>query len=165
MGVEPLTHKSFTVPQILSFPISPPLKNRGSTTKLSVVTAIFPLIISNIAESPCSFNISLLKYLRNTFFINLYVSSPPLPWANVITSIAPPNIKLQNNSNMHIIKLVTLFYVKLISYNSFVLYTIPQLPSLDTMHGPIGVLGVHIFPKALQSIGLFIPLNISPQIH
>ena len=41
-GTAPLMSKSFTVPQTASLPMSPPLKNRGVTTKLSVVIAILP---------------------------------------------------------------------------------------------------------------------------
>ncbi|MBA7575911.1 hypothetical protein ES708_17747 [subsurface metagenome] len=36
-GVHPVVTRSFTVPHMLSFPISPPGKNIGFTTKLSVV--------------------------------------------------------------------------------------------------------------------------------
>jgi len=40
LGIEKLVTKSFTVPQTASFPISPPLKNNGFTTKEFVVKDI-----------------------------------------------------------------------------------------------------------------------------
>jgi hypothetical protein len=42
-GIAPLAAKSFTVPQIASFPILPPLKKTGLTTKESVVNATLPI--------------------------------------------------------------------------------------------------------------------------
>ena len=38
-------------------------------------------------------------------------------------------------------------------------------PSLETIHDPIGLVGVHAFPKTLQSNGFALPFKISPQIH
>jgi len=44
IGVHPVVERSVIVPHILNFPISPPGKKIGSTTKLSVVKANFLLL-------------------------------------------------------------------------------------------------------------------------
>ncbi len=51
--------------------------------------------------------------------------------------------------------------VSLTLYNCHIL----QAPSWLTMHGPIGVLGVQLLPKSLQSEGSAIPLSTLSQIH
>ena len=40
-----------------------------------------------------------------------------------------------------------------------------QVPSLLTIHAPIGCIGLHAFLNNLQSVGFAIPLKIGPQIH
>ena len=86
-GIAPTTDRSLTVPQIDNFPILPPLKNMGSTTKLSVVMAISPDILPRVVASFFCKRNSLPKYLKNNSSINLFVSSPPLPCDNWIKSI------------------------------------------------------------------------------
>ena len=69
-GIAPTTDKSFTVPQIDSFPILPPLKNMGSTTKLSVVMVISPGSLPRLLASFFCNRNSLPKYLKNNSSIN-----------------------------------------------------------------------------------------------
>jgi len=79
IGVHPVVERSFIVPHILNFPISPPGKKIGSTTKLSVVNAIFLLLLSKVALSSSLFNISLPRYLSSILFMSAPVLIPPSP--------------------------------------------------------------------------------------
>jgi hypothetical protein len=40
-----------------------------------------------------------------------------------------------------------------------------QFPSWDTMHGPIGALGLHALPNMGHSSDLINPLKTSPHLH
>ena len=82
-GLAPMTERSFTVPATASFPMSPPLKKMGETVKLSVEKTSFP-DSSRTAPSSSLFSMGFPKYFKNKFFINFWVSSPPVPWANRI---------------------------------------------------------------------------------
>ena len=81
--------KSFTVPQIESFPISPPLKKSGSTTKESDVSTGFPCRGGRTALSSIFRSISSSKTEAKISLISLPLSSPPLPCFNVIFTIPP----------------------------------------------------------------------------
>ena len=50
-----------------------------------------------------------------------------------------------------------------IRYSYPYLYQALQLPSVDTIHGPTGVSGLHFLPKSGQSGGSIIPRSTSPQ--
>ena len=78
-GVHPLVQRSFMVPHMLNFPISPPGKKIGSTTKLSVVNAIFLLLLFKTALSSSLFNILLPRYLSSMLFMSSPVLIPPSP--------------------------------------------------------------------------------------
>ena len=60
LGVPPHMARSFTVPQTASFPMSPPGKKRGLTTKLSVEKTRGPEQ-SSTAPSPRALRVSLRK--------------------------------------------------------------------------------------------------------
>ena len=77
IGVHPVVERSVIVPHILNFPISPPGKKIGSTTKLSVVKANFLLLWFKVALSFSLFNISLPRYLSSTLFMSSPVLMPP----------------------------------------------------------------------------------------
>ena len=82
-GVALKLQRSFTVPQIASFPMSPPGKNSGSTTNESVVNARLSPFMTNKAESPrhSEFHFQIPE---KQSFINSLLRFPPLPWLNKI---------------------------------------------------------------------------------
>ena len=73
------TDRSLTVPHTASFPKSPPGKNIGDTTKLSVVKAMLLDSNSKCAASLKKLNSGLCKYLKKTERIKLRVKEPPAP--------------------------------------------------------------------------------------
>ena len=75
-GSAPHMARSFTVPQTQSLPISPPGKNSGSTTKLSVEKASCP---SSIAPSPRAFSALLPSSGIIISSMSAAVFLPPLP--------------------------------------------------------------------------------------
>ena len=77
-GSPPHMAMSFTVPQTASFPMSPPGKKRGLTTKLSVEkTSRSPP--GRMAPSPSSESIGLSSAGTMTCSISREVFFPPLP--------------------------------------------------------------------------------------
>ena len=81
-GFAPIQARSFTVPQIDSFPIFPPGKNAGDTMKPSVETAIFPPGGFNTAASS-AVRSGFAKCAANTLSISSEVCFPPAPCAIV----------------------------------------------------------------------------------
>ena len=77
-GSAPHMLRSFTVPQTESLPISPPGKNRGLTTKLSVEKTSFSPP-DTMAPSPNSRRAGLSSRGRISFSIRRAVFFPPLP--------------------------------------------------------------------------------------
>ena len=77
-GTAPHIAMSFTVPQTESLPISPPGKNIGSTTKLSVEKASFSAP-STIAPSPKASSAGFDSAGTISFSIRRAVFLPPLP--------------------------------------------------------------------------------------
>ena len=77
-GFAPMQARSLTVPQILSFPIFPPLNSNGDTIKPSVDIAIFPSPISRTAASS-DVNKGFAKCALKTASINSAVWRPPAP--------------------------------------------------------------------------------------
>ena len=75
-GSAPHMARSFTVPQTLSLPMSPPGKKSGLTTKLSVEKARAP---SNIAPSPRALSSLLPSAGRISSSMRAAVFLPPLP--------------------------------------------------------------------------------------
>ena len=78
LGSAPHIARSFTVPQTLSLPISPPGKKMGSTTKLSVEKAISPAP-DIIAPSLSAFSAGFENAGTIMFSISREVFFPPLP--------------------------------------------------------------------------------------
>ena len=68
-GLAPHIARSLTVPHTAIFPMSPPGKNTGFTTKESVVKAIRPPGIPTTAESSARIRISFPRYLKKISFI------------------------------------------------------------------------------------------------
>ena len=111
-GFAPTIARSLTVPQTAILPMSPPLKNRGVTTKLSVLKASSPLelaefkveltaalskpdLASKFKSSKFKFSIALSLFARKISLSNaakivslmsLFISSPPPPWLKSIVS-------------------------------------------------------------------------------
>jgi hypothetical protein len=87
-GMAPPTTRSLTVPKTASRPMSPPGKNRGSTTNASVAKA---------KRSPCEASVerstrawsssgaknSLSNAATKTSSISVLMALPPPPWASV----------------------------------------------------------------------------------
>ena len=84
-GVQPVVARSLTVPHMDNFPISPPGKKIGSTTKLSVVKAMFFDLMQREALSSSFSSISFFKYFSMNLFINSPVFNPPSPCEILIT--------------------------------------------------------------------------------
>ena len=77
-GSAPQTARSLTVPQTESLPMSPPGKNRGSTTKLSVEKASLPAP-STTAPSPSASRAGFENAGTSSCSIRRAVFFPPLP--------------------------------------------------------------------------------------
>ena len=80
-GFAPIIAMSFILPQAAILPMSPPAKNIGFTTKLSVVKTSFLELKSSKAPSLLWRKISLSKHLKITSFISAFISAPPPPQA------------------------------------------------------------------------------------
>ena len=78
------TARSFIVPQMANFPMSPPGKKIGLTTYESVVRASFSEPISKIPESPSFPSMGLLNSLSRYSVIKSWLNLPPLPCASKI---------------------------------------------------------------------------------
>ena len=81
-----MTARSFTVPQTARRPMSPPGKNSGLTTKLSVVNT-WP---GRRAASSISRSSGSRKKRWNTRRVSSALLLPPPPWASRILSIGHP---------------------------------------------------------------------------
>ena len=72
-------HRSLTVPQTASLPMSPPGKRQGETTKLSVEKTGGPSSAGRTAPSPSWLRAVLAKAGTISSSISWAVFNPPLP--------------------------------------------------------------------------------------
>ena len=78
-GSPPAMHRSLTVPQTASLPMSPPGKHQGVTTKLSVEKTGGPSSAGSTAPSPSWLRAVLAKAGTRIWSISWAVLRPPLP--------------------------------------------------------------------------------------
>ncbi len=79
-GRAPDMATSFTVPCTDRLPMSPPGKNSGETTWLSVAITMRPASTAKRAWSLCWRSHSLSKARRNSSSMSCAIARPPAPW-------------------------------------------------------------------------------------